>query len=155
MTTPSTNSSTAPSALGSRLGATLIDFIIVPPVAFLVMLVSGVLEHAEAWILPQPIYRILGLLIVSYLLLNGYLLVTKGQTIGKKVMKIRIVSNSTDEPPPIWRLFIRAFGFPILAVIPVPYYILLALVLIDPVTIVGKSNRCLHDRLVGTNVRKI
>jgi|TARA_Y100000310_G_C20611038_1_gene778005 uncharacterized RDD family membrane protein YckC len=155
MTTPVTNSSAPLASVGSRFGATLIDFIIVPPVALLVMLVSGVLEHAEAWILPQPQFRILGLLIVSYLLLNGYLLATKGQTLGKKLMKIKIVSNSTGEPPPFWRLLVRAFCFPLLGLVPIQYPYLLIVVLIEPITIFGKSQRCLHDHLVGTKVLKL
>jgi|TARA_Y100000310_G_scaffold337083_1_gene423222 uncharacterized RDD family membrane protein YckC len=155
MTTPAANSSAPLASLGSRFVATLIDFIIVPPVALFLMLASGVLEHAEAWILPQPQFRILGLLIVSYLLLNGYLLVTKGQTLGKRIMKIQIVSNSTDEPPPFWRLLVRAFCFPLLGLVPIQYLYLLILVVVEPVTIFGKSRRCLHDHLVGTRVLKL
>lgn len=77
-------------SVGRRFTATIIDFVLVPPVALFMMLATGVMETAEAYVMPQPVIRIFALVFVSYLLLNGYLLMIKGQTIGKRLMKIKI-----------------------------------------------------------------
>ena len=137
---------------GKRLAATCIDFTIVPPVALVVMLVSGLMEDAEAYVMPQPLFRLFALLVVSYLLVHGYLLVRYGQSVGKKLMKIRIVNHDTGEPPPFWKHFIRAFGLLLLMILPFQYNILFVLVLLDPLFIFGQSNRCLHDLIAGSSV---
>ena len=136
-----------------RLAATAFDFIIVPPVALFLMLVTGLMEDADAYVMPQPLFRLFGLLVVSYFLVNGYLLIKHSQTVGKKLMKIRITSNKTGEPLPPVKLFLRAFTLLFLMIIPFQYNILFLLVLIDPLLIFHKSNRCLHDLIASSTVQ--
>jgi len=158
---------------GRRLAASLIDMILVPTLTLLLVMVTGVVEHAEdyqdnAWML-----HVLGLAVTSYLTLNGYPLWKSGQTLGKKMLGIAIVragararadagarADARDtqqvriEPPPFWKLVcLRAPFFPLLFLVVVPS--LAALPIIDQVLIFGKRRRCLHDIVCGSLVVRL
>jgi uncharacterized RDD family membrane protein YckC len=137
---------------GRRFVATLIDVVLVPVVAILLMLVTGVLEHASDWSTSaMPFLRMIGLGIASYVLLNLWLLWTRGQTVGKAVMGIMTVDAKTGEAVPIWRLFIRGLFFPTLyLVVLVPYIALIPVV--DQALIFRKDRRCVHDWICRTAV---
>ena len=121
---------------GRRFVATLIDVVLVPVVAVLLMLVTGVLEHAADW---------------SFVLLNLWLLWTRGQTVGKAAMGITIVDAKSGERAPIWRLFIRGLFFPTLFMIVLLPYVALVPV-IDQALIFRKDRRCVHDWICRTVV---
>jgi len=101
------------------------------------------------------------LAVVSYLLLNGYGLWQRGQTLGKKLLGIAIVPATGSEsgsysttPAPLWKLIcLRALFFPMLFVVIVPS--LAALPIIDQLLIFGKRRRCLHDLVCGTVVVRL
>lgn len=146
---------------GRRLGASLIDMILVPTLTLLLVMVTGVVEHAEdyqdnAWML-----HVLGLAVTSYLVLNGYPLWKSGQTLGKKILGIAIVrADARDtqqfriEPPPFWKLVcLRAPFFPLLFLVVVPS--LAALPIVDQLLIFGKRRRCLHDIVCGSLVVRL
>lgn len=136
---------------GRRFAATLIDAVLVPVVAILLMLVTGVLEHAEDWSASaMPIMRMLALAMASYLILNLWLLWQRGQTAGKAIMGVEIVATKTGEKASLWRLFIRALFFPTLYLIASPYTAILPLA--DQAFIFGRQRRCLHDLICGTSV---
>jgi uncharacterized RDD family membrane protein YckC len=137
---------------GRRFVSTLIDAVLVPMVAILLMLVTGVLEHAADWSTSaMPFLRMIGLGLASYVLLNLWLLWARGQTAGKAVMGIMIVDATTGERAPIWRLFIRGLFFPTLyLVVLVPYLALFPL--IDQALIFRKDRRCVHDWVCRTAV---
>lgn len=139
-----------------RLAATTIDFILVPVVALIIMLLTGALEHAEDYAgLYQIPVRILLLAVSGYLILNGWLLYRRGQTVGKLLLGVKIVSAETGELSALWKLLcIRALFFPMLYLVLfygfVPWIVLFPLV--DVVFIFGKKGRCLHDYAAGTLV---
>lgn len=137
---------------GRRAFATLIDVVLVPVFAIFIMLVTRVLEHAQDWAEnAMPVARMLGLGLASYLLLNGWLLGRRGQTVGKAVMGITIVSAMSGEKLPLWRLLlVRFWFFPALYLIFSPYTAIVPLV--DQIFIFGKKRRCLHDLLCGSSV---
>ena len=137
---------------GRRIVATVVDFVLVPLVAILIMLMTGVLEHAQDWTEnAMPYTRMLGLGLVSYVLLNGWLLATRGQTAGKAIMGIAIVSTATGEKVSLWKLsLIRFWFFPALYLLFSPYTAIVPLV--DQIFIFGKRRRCLHDLLCGSSV---
>ncbi len=137
---------------GRRLVATLIDVVLVPVVSILLMLVTGVLEHAADWSTSaMPFLRMIGLGLASYVLLNLWLLWTRGQTVGKAAMGIMIVDAKTGERVPTWRLVVRGLFFPTLYVIVlVPFIALIPVV--DQALIVRKDRRCVHDWLCRTAV---
>ena len=134
-----------------RLLATAIDALILAPTALFIMLATGLVESAEAWVMPQPIIRLTGLAVGTYLLLNGYLLARHGQTVGKRLLKIRIRAATEDAVPPFWRLLIRAYAFPAVFA-PISLQVLAIAYAINVLAILAPAQRCLHDYLCGTAV---
>lgn len=135
-----------------RLIATALDALFVPLLTILLVMIAGVLEDAEdyrdsAWML-----WVLVLAIASYLMLNGYGLWRRGQTLGKMIMGIAIVTvHNAHQLAPLWKLIcIRALFFPLLFVVVVPQ--LAVLPILDQLFIFGKRRRCLHDLAAGTIV---
>lgn len=78
-----------------------------------------------------------------------YWLWKNGQTLGKKLMKIRIV-RSDGVPAELWRLLVLRYLVPTLAGA-VPFVGGL-FSLADPLFIFGDEKRCLHDLLADTIV---
>ena len=84
-----------------------------------------------------------------FLALHGYLLATKGQTLGKRQMGIKIV-NWRGNRVPLARLFVmRYLAVGVLSMIPT-YGV--GVVILDALLIFRKSRRCLHDEIADTNV---
>jgi len=130
-----------------------IDFCLVPAFALLLMLVTGLLESAEAYTGGFPYLRVFFLGVTSYLILNGWLLWQRGETLGKYWLKLKIVNSQDGKTPALWKLiFLRAlfFGLPHAALIGFWY-----LVLIDWVFLFGKDRCCLHDLIAGTSVASV
>ena len=78
------------------------------------------------------------------------MLVNQGQTIGKKIMKIAIVENKTNEHPSVFKLIVLRTILPIIPfIIPILGISLLA---INLAWALGDEQRCLHDFIAGTAV---
>ena len=145
-----------------RLAATLIDAILVPSLTIFLVMVAGVVEDAEDYVDNWWILSVFLLAVVSYLILNGYGLWRRGQTLGKMVAGIAIVHADSvldsqlilqtgTTPAPLWKLIcLRALFFPLLFAVVVPPYALLPI--IDQLFVFGKQRRCLHDLVTGTIV---
>lgn len=116
----------------------------------------GIVEHAEDFMDWWWTVHVLALAIFSYLLINAYLLWTKSQTIGKKIMGLAIVEPEAREDGTFYQasflklVFFRAWFFPILFIGIVPYFTILPLA--DILFIFSKNRRCLHDYLCRTTV---
>jgi len=144
-----------------RLVATVIDAILVPAVTVVMVMIAGVVEHAEDYTDNWWMLWVFLLAIVSYLLLNGYGLWRRGQTLGKQVMGVAIVPATSGgdgqygrTPAPLWKLIcVRALFFPLLFVSVVPW--IAALPIIDQLLIFMKNRRCLHDLVSGTVVVRL
>ena len=137
-------------AVWRRVVATLVDFVLVPVIAMIVMLVSGVIENAEAWAGGFPWLRVFSLGVAGYLLVNGFLLWRNGQTLGKWLAKIKIVDHDSGQVPAFWKLiFLRAPFFPLLHATFIGYGYLL---LIDLLVGFRRDRRCVHDWVSGTRV---
>ena len=102
-----------------------------------------------------------------YLLCHGYLLHKYGQTIGKNVFEIAIVSTNSHQPLSLSKiLFMRWAPFSLIVFLPARLYeifptmelfkllSLLAMLAaaVNILLIFGKQKRCLHDRLAGSLV---
>ena len=138
---------------GARLGAALIDVVIA-------VLAFGVL----ALLTPINIFRPTALaggnmvmaavqnLIVGFILflvVHGYLLATRGQTVGKALLKIRIV-RSDGSPASFGRIVgLRYLPTSVLAGIP---FVGGLYGLVDTLLIFRASRRCLHDNIADTIV---
>jgi uncharacterized RDD family membrane protein YckC len=136
----------------TRLGATLIDAI-----------VAGLAFGLLALVTPFNIFRppaassgmwmlmvqnlVLGFII--FLVIHGYLIATRGQTVGKALLKIRIV-RSDGSPASFARIVgLRYLTTSALASIPVVGTIY---GLVDVLMIFRASRRCLHDNIADTIV---
>ncbi len=88
--------------------------------------------------------------VAVYIALNGYLLATSGQTIGKRIVGTRIVSVEDGKILPFSKvIMLRVLPFTVLAQVPgVGPFAGIANVLF----IYGPQRRCLHDYLAGTRV---
>ncbi len=83
-----------------------------------------------------------------FLGLNGYLLFTRGQTVGKSVLKTRIVGLN-GALPPFSRVFLLRYLLPgLFSYLPIVGFIPGIGILL----IFGRDRRCLHDYLAGTRV---
>ena len=137
-----------------RLWGALIDGIIAMIVAFPVMYMMGYWEKAMAQTITVTETILLGVFgLAMFAILHGYLLAKYGQTIGKKLVGTRIVSSTSNEILPFWKVFlIRYLPVSVTAQIPLAGQFL---VIIDYLFIFRKSKRCIHDLIAGTKVIKV
>ena len=141
---------------GKRLAAAVVDVFIFFPLVLLIAQPLGLINISDpvkmqGFNLDQNMQLfIIGQ--VLFLLVQGYLLHTQGQTIGKKLLKIRIVSLD-DELLGIGQLyFVRYLTFSLIAQIPI---IGAFISMVNVLFIFGQDRRCLHDRLAGTKVIEV
>ena len=86
---------------------------------------------------------------ISFLVLHGYLLSRYGQTIGKRIMGIAIVTLD-NRVPPFFQLIVQRYLIQWLAGrVPMVGGILR---LVDILAIFRADKRCIHDHLAGTKV---
>lgn len=138
---------------GARLGGAVIDTIISFAIILPVMKFSGAWERALTQ--EQTIFELLGLSVLSFILflaVHGYLLANYGQTVGKRLVKTRIVSVQDERILP----FPRLVGLRYLPVAFVSQIPLLGpiLSLVDVLYIFREDRRCVHDLIAGTKVIK-
>jgi uncharacterized RDD family membrane protein YckC len=137
---------------GQRLAAAVIDVLILLAVLFVVGLVTSVSPF-------DPTRGgIAGSLVVSYVLgmaafvaVHGWLLATQGQTVGKKLLGLRIVRTDGSRAA-----FGRVFGLRYAlngAIASIPIVGTLY-ALIDALLIFRDSRQCLHDQIADTIVVK-
>lgn len=135
---------------GSRLGAVLLDNI-----ALLVALLPGGLALISAMdsygndgmggALVLLVFGFFGALGVQI-----YLLVQRGQTIGKRMVDIRIVDYSSDTLLGAWRVLgMRTFAPGFIASFP---YVGWLFALVDVLFIFGEERRCIHDHMADSKV---
>lgn len=88
--------------------------------------------------------------IAWFLILHGYLLANRGQTIGKMAVGTQIVDAQTGQLVPLLPLFFkRNISIQLLSMIPiVGSFVALA----DALLIFRESRKCLHDEIAGTRV---
>ncbi len=134
-----------------RLGGVLIDTLLASVIIVPIMLATGIFQQIfseqQLTIGQQATLFVVGW--VVFLLLNGYLLFKKGQTIGKVVVKTRIVDLSDNVPSFGKLIVLRYLILGLAGQIP----ILGGLVgLVNVLFIFGKKRRCIHDYMAGTRV---
>ena len=138
---------------GRRLGAYLIDLIIAGIVlGVLAVLNLGIsLEDLARDPMTQQMSTAGGIAyLVIFMVINGYLLVTKGQTLGKLALGIRIVDAASNGAATAVKLLgLRYVLVMLVAVIPIIGGLL---GLIDFLFIFREDRRCVHDLLAGTKV---
>ncbi len=132
-TTPKPISTPTLASRGTRLAAALVDNAI-----FMVIYLVALLA------LNEPAIFILGLgILAAYQI---YLLTTQGQTIGKMLMKIRIIKCDTHTNGGfVPNVLLRGIVNGIISFI--PFY-----ALVDILFIFREDRRCIHDMIANTQV---
>ena len=134
---------------GSRLAAALLDGLIQIPIviAFVVgiMMTDGNQEGVGIAILV-----LCGILFLALAIYQLVIISRDGQSIGKRIMKIRIVKYEDNSNPGfVHAVLLRAFVNGLIGGIPLvgPIYSLA-----DLLFIFGEEHRCLHDLIASTKV---
>jgi uncharacterized RDD family membrane protein YckC len=142
----------------SRLGAFLVDALLAfAPLGALVVLVPLALLSGGAKTLLVFVVMA-GLVSLAVLITQIVLLVRNGQTIGKKVLGIRMITTAGDTPS-IWRVFfLRWLPFAVTAGV-VEYALKVRglgnlIYVVDAALIFQPTRRCLHDLFADTHVIK-
>ena len=137
---------------GARLGAYLIDWILVSVITGVIGYMTGLLER----LMNQDTTATLLLAaigVVVYGVINGRLLATRGQTVGKKLVGVRIVDAPTRQIVGVW----KSFGLRVAVIQAITAVPLVGALfgLLDVLFIFGERRRCLHDLLAGTVVVEV
>ncbi len=137
---------------GARLAAVLLDSVLIMVVTVPILFLMGVFGGAEEPVRELTLTENIVLAIVGigwYFILNGYLLATNGQTVGKKLLDIKIVRKNGEKIS-----FGRIVGLrmaPFWAIAYVPF--LGGIIsLIDALLIFRESRYCLHDDVADSMV---
>jgi uncharacterized RDD family membrane protein YckC len=136
----------------ARLGAALLDGIflaaLIVPTSYFMGVYDGVREPGYS---PPMKTQILALTanIALFLILNGACIYNKGQTLGKLLLKIKVVSLDGKQLPGNKYVFIRYLPISIAGLIPV---VGTWIVFIGIILIFRKEKNCLHDDLCGSRV---
>ena len=137
---------------GIRLGAALID-----------VAVAAVVFGLLAWLTPinlfqppdpqvgfmMPLVKNVALGFVFFLVVHGYLLATRGQTVGKAILKIRIVRSDGSRASFGRLVGLRYLLNSALTMIPIAGTLY---GLVDVLFIFRQARRCLHDLIADTIV---
>ena len=136
---------------GARLVAVLLDGVIAAIIAFIVFGLGGagsaMSSTEEA---TNPTFLIIGgLLFLAYMIWQMWMLATQGQTLGKKMMNLRVVKTDTGQnggfmPNVLLRTIVGQW---LLGA--VPFY-----GLVDALFIFRDDRRTVHDLIAGTTVVK-
>lgn len=148
--------------LWQRFAGGLIDLVLVLPLAMalFVLLALGYVRYVEGMSvglflrsMDYTNYLVRGTLLfismpASFLILNSYLILKRGQTFGKFFLKTRMVGNDGQLMPLPRIVLFRYLLFWFLWFLPLIQYI----IFIDALCIFGEERKCLHDDVAGTKV---
>ena len=126
----------------SRFVARFIDGLIPSLVLFISLIIAETINNLETYTF--FVLSAIGLLFLF--IYQAFLLTTKGQSIGKILMKIKIIDYRTNENGGFVQNFLlRSFANSMLTIIPLYG-------LVDKLFIFSADSRCLHDLISGTKV---
>lgn len=134
----------------TRFGAVFIDGIIYMAVIMPILYLFGFWDLTqEASFVETLLINLLGFGVFS--LINFFPLLKYGQTIGKRVLGIKIATMDGQVPSLVKLLIFRTLPTYIIAVIPVVGGLLY---IIEVLFIYRQDKRCVHDLIAGTQVLK-
>jgi len=101
-------------------------------------------------LIPAEAWQAMGIYIIIMLGIQAVMLAKSGQSVGKKLTKIKIVDVETGEKVSLMRAFtLRSFIFIILNLLFMPF-----ITIIDHVFAMSEKRQTLHDKLAKTKVVK-
>jgi len=131
-------------AESTRLAATMLDNLVV-----LAAFASIVIPLARGGKLPEIGFATFAVLLLSVLVINLILMARSGQTIGKRLLRIKVV-RSDGSPVSFGRyLGLRVIPLQLVAQVPI---VGLFIALADSLAIFRDSRKCLHDDVADTIV---
>ena len=149
---------------GTRFGAQFCDGFITGIPAMAAIFASGLIMgrwfpvYVRTGVSAQWVLGLVGVAayLAVFFLINGWLLKTRGQTVGKRICGIRIARPDGTVPGLSQTFGRRIAVFSIPGLITGPFAIPLAYViqLADVLCIFRSSRKCLHDDVAGTIVVK-
>jgi uncharacterized RDD family membrane protein YckC len=138
---------------GARVGGAIIDGVILLGLWWLVGLLTPWSifspKMAEAGVMAMLGMQLIGLLLFA--LVNGYLLMTRGQTVGKLLLGMRIVRPDGSAATPGRVIGLRYGVGWMLSALPV---VGMVYALVDCLLIFRADRRCVHDMIADTIVVK-
>ncbi|WP_277374394.1 RDD family protein [Pseudomonas sp. AA-38] len=136
---------------GARLGAVIIDSLLLALITMPISYFKGDFEMLVQGIEPSIWLQVQGILIgmVVFVLINGAWLKRYGQTVGKRICKVRIVDMQGQVPALPGLLLKRYLSVWLVSLIPVAGTLLCS---INYLFIFRSDRRCVHDHLAGTRV---
>lgn len=137
----------------SRLGAAIIDGLLALVILWCISLLSPFNVFKPSLEGGLMVVMVKNTLVgfVIFVILHGYLLQTRGQTIGKMLLGIRILRTDGSRATLARLAGLRYFANSVLALIPVIGWLY---GLLDSLMIFRQSRKCLHDNLADTIVVK-
>ena len=172
--TSSTQADHSLASLGSRFSAKILDVLLWLPIAGIptfffkpeqmTQLIeiqkkmqnvqsSTQAQHLQAefiHLIPVEAWQMMGLYVLIMLAIQAFLLARSGQSIGKKIMKIKIVDANDGSPVDLTRIFLlRSVVFIILNLLFMPITTIL-----DYAFGLSQNRQTLHDKLARTKVIK-
>jgi uncharacterized RDD family membrane protein YckC len=140
---------------GARLGAAIIDGVILLAIVMPLMYMGGYMQAATAAAQAGQqvpfgtmlMWAVIGFVIFA--VVQGFPLNATGQTWGKKALKIKIVDLAGNKPPLGRLLGLRYLPIQIVSNVPM---IGPVLALVDVLLIFRNDRRCGHDLIAGTRV---
>lgn len=136
---------------GARLAGAIIDGVILLGLWWLVSVVTPwnifSPQMAEAGFMAMVGMTLLGLLLFA--MVNGYLLMTRGQTVGKMLLGMRIVRPNGSAASPGRVIGLRYGVGWLLSAVPI---VGMVYALVDCLMIFRADRRCLHDMIADTIV---
>ncbi|WP_218354299.1 RDD family protein [Alteromonas lipotrueiana] len=106
-------------------------------------------EQNDLSVLTQAFFWGLGYGILMFVILNGYLIATRAQTIGKYFLNIQV--QTLNSQPATFSRYVFRRHLPILLAYSLPV-VGAGIALVDILFIFGKPRRCLHDHVANTQV---
>ena len=138
----------------SRLAAFSIDVLLLLPL-FAGLAISGTLAQPPTDAAHQmgrgatALFAVTSVYFAALVVYQMVMLARRGQTVGKRVMKIRIVKMDGAVPGFVQAVLLRMIVSALPRAIPVVGHLY---TLIDLLFIFRADRRCLHDRIAGTRV---
>lgn len=137
---------------GTRLGAAIIDGILLVALNYFIAMAFGINMFSIAEPPTAATQAVLaGIGLVVFLAINGYLLAKNGQTVGKKVLSIKIVRSDGSKITLGRIIGLRWFPMMIAGFIPIFGPIIS---LVNVLFIFRESRKCLHDNIADSIVVK-
>ena len=139
---------------GIRLGAAIVDGLIIagPMIVFAIMLPAMIVKGSK------PDTTLVGFVVFGFmafvavvLIINMVMLYRHGQTMAKRLFKIKIVRGDGSRCSLLRIIFARALPMSLLGAIPIVGPLIS---LLDPLLIFRDDYRCLHDHIADTLVIK-